>query len=434
MQNGKQIERIAAMEILDSRGNPTIWTEVTLEDGTIGSAASPSGASTGIFEAVELRDEEAGRYQGKGVQKAVQNVNTVITDALLGMDASRQTEIDRVMIACDATENKAKLGANAILSVSLAVAKAAAASVGLPLYQYIGGCGGTALPVPMMNVLNGGVHASNNIDIQEFMIVPMGAGSFHEGLRWCTEVYHVLKKVLSDRGLSAAIGDEGGFAPDLQDNEDALKVLMEAIEKAGFEPGTQFGIALDPASSEWFEADGSYYLPKKQKRMSQDELIHFWENLAASYPILSLEDGLAENDWAGWQALTSALGGKIQLVGDDLFVTNTVRLKQGILKKAANSILIKPNQIGTLTETLEAVRLAQMSGYTSVISHRSGETEDTTIADIAVAMNAGQIKTGAPARSERVAKYNRLLKIEQELGNMAVFPGAEAFAAKRLQS
>lgn len=427
MAEKTSIEFIKAREILDSRGNPTVEAEVTLADGTIGTAAVPSGASTGEFEAVELRDGDKSRYGGKGVINAVNNVNTVIYSALKGMDASDQVGIDHKMIETDGTENKSKLGANAILSVSLACAKAAANSYGMPLYKYVGGCDARTLPVPMMNIMNGGAHASNNVDIQEFMIMPVGAPNFKEALRWCAEVFHSLKKVLSDAGYSTAVGDEGGFAPNLSTDEDALKAIMEAINKAGYKTGEQFMIAMDPASSEWYQKDGSYLLPKKQKKMSADELIDFWGKLADKYPIISLEDGLAEEDWDGWKKLTSALGKKIQLVGDDLFVTNTKRLKKGIELGASNSILIKLNQIGSLTETLEAVKMAQRAGYTTVISHRSGETADTTIADLSVAVNAGQIKTGAPSRSERVSKYNRLLRIEEGLGSSASFDGISAF-------
>ncbi len=417
------IESASAMEILDSRGNPTIETEVTLANGVKGRAAVPSGASTGAFEAVEKRDGDPARYLGKGVLEAVRNVNTVISAKIKGLDALDQVDIDRSMIELDGTEYKSGLGANAILSVSLAAAKAAALSLGLPLYRYIGGVEARNLPVPMMNILNGGAHAGNNIDLQEFMIMPVGAPDFAEALRWCSEVYHSLKKVLSGRGLSTAVGDEGGFAPDLKDDQEALDTIVQAIETAGYEPGTQFRIAIDPAASEWYEKNGVYLLPKKEIQMSTDQLIAYWEMLVSKYPIISIEDGLAEEDWEGWQKLTRKLGGKIQLVGDDLFVTNTRRLKKGIGLGAANSILIKPNQIGTLTETLDAIRAAQRAGYTAVVSHRSGETEDTTIADLAVAVNAGQIKTGAPSRSERVSKYNRLLHIERELGNAAEFRG-----------
>lgn len=427
MCNEFLIDDIKAMEILDSRGNPTVQTTVTLANGVKGSAAVPSGASTGEFEAVELRDGDPKRYQGKGVRKAVENVNTVLARGLKGMDATQQYAIDHAMLKLDGTKNKSMLGANAILSVSLAAAKAAAAAFGMPLYRYIGGCKAYTLPVPMMNILNGGVHASNTVDIQEFLIMPVGAPSFTEGLRWCAEVFHSLKSVLSNRGLSTAVGDEGGFAPDLKDDEEAIKVILEGIEKAGYTPGEQFRIAMDPASSEWYQKDGSYLLTKKQKRMSADELIDFWERLVDKYPIISLEDGLAEEDWEGWKKLTDRLGKKVQLVGDDLFVTNTERLKKGIQMGAANSILIKLNQIGTLTETLDAIATAQRAGYTAVVSHRSGETVDTTIADLAVAVNAGQIKTGAPSRSERVAKYNRLLYIEQELGSAASYQGLSSF-------
>lgn len=421
------IALVRAREILDSRANPTVEAEVILENGTVGTAAVPSGASTGAFEAVELRDNDKARYMGKGVQNAVENINTEIHQSLKGLDVSRQAEIDRIMQALDGTANKARLGANAILAVSLACAKAAAKNYDMPLYKYVGGCDARILPVPMMNILNGGVHASNNVDIQEFMIMPVGAESFAEALRWCAEVFHSLKAVLGGRGFATSVGDEGGFAPNLSDDEEALKVILEAIEKAGYQPGEQFKIAMDPASSEWYQQDGTYLLPKKNKKMTSEELIQYWEALATRYPIVSLEDGLAEEDWNGWKTLTERLGGKIQLVGDDLFVTNTQRLKKGILSGTANSILIKLNQIGTLTETLEAIRTAQRAGYTAVISHRSGETEDTTIADLSVAMNAGQIKTGAPSRSERVAKYNRLLRIERDLGHTANYPGMLAF-------
>jgi len=427
MLNSFAIEQIHAMEILDSRGNPTIQTEVTLANGASGIAAVPSGASTGAFEAIELRDENPKRYLGKGVLKAVENVNTTIFACLLGADAFQQSQLDRLMMELDGTENKSRLGANAILSVSLAAAKAVAKALGIPLYRYIGGCEARTLPVPMMNILNGGAHASNNVDIQEFLIMPVGAPSFSEALRWCAEVFHTLKKVLSDRGLSTAVGDEGGFAPNLKDDEDALRAIVEAIEKAGYTPGSQFKIAMDPASSEWYQKDGSYLLPKKQIKMSAGQLIDFWDNLISKYPIISLEDGLAEEDWNGWQEMTKRLGKKVQLVGDDLFVTNTKRLTKGIDLGVSNSILIKLNQIGTLTETLEAIRTAQLAGYTAVVSHRSGETEDTTIADLSVAVNSGQIKTGAPSRSERVAKYNRLLRIEHELGTEAKYKGLSSF-------
>ena len=421
------IEYIHAREILDSRGNPTLEAEVVVEGGAVGRAAVPSGASTGQFEALELRDGDKSRYNGLGVKKAVENVNTEILEALQGVDALSQREVDVIMKKLDGTPDKSRLGANAMLAVSLAVAKAAAAALDIPLYRWLGGADAHMLPVPMMNILNGGAHASNNIDVQEFMIMPVGAPSFSEALRYCAEVFHALKKVLTARGLSTAVGDEGGFAPNLNDDEDALKAIVEAVEKAGYKSGEQFKIAIDAASSEWYQPDGSYLLPKKQKRMQRDELIGYWGGLAAKYPIISLEDGVAEEDWDGWSQLTKALGKKIQLVGDDLFVTNPERLRRGISAGASNSILIKLNQIGTLTETLEAIRMAQRAGYTCVISHRSGETGDTTIADLAVAINAGQIKTGAPSRSERVEKYNRLLRIEEELGCAAVYPGMGAF-------
>ena len=417
------IDSITASEILDSRGNPTIEAEVVLANGARGVAAVPSGASTGAFEAVELRDGDPKRYMGLGVLRAVQNVNTAIKDRIAGMDALDQNGIDCAMIELDGTENKSSLGANAILSVSLAAAKAASASLGVPLYRYLGGIGARTLPVPMMNILNGGAHAGNNIDTQEFLVMPVGAPNFAEALRWCSEVFHNLKKVLAGRGLSTAVGDEGGFAPDLKDDDEALDAIVLAIEKAGYLPGGQFRIAMDPATSDWRQPDGSYLLPKKQKRMTTAEMVDYWAGLVSKYPILSIEDGLAEDDWEGWNLLTRRLGGKVQLIGDDLFVTNTKRLEKGIRLGVANSILIKPNQIGTLTETIEAIRLAQRAGYTAVVSHRSGETEDTTIADLAVAMNAGQIKTGAPSRSERVSKYNRLLHIERELGNSADYKG-----------
>ncbi len=424
------ITKIHARQILDSRGNPTVEAEVVLEGGAFGVAAVPSGASTGAFEAVELRDNDKSRYLGKGVLQAVANVNTKIAKALVGMDATRQVLLDNAMLELDGTPNKSNLGANAILAVSLAAAKAAAKAHSLPLFSYIGGCNARVLPVPMMNILNGGAHAANNIDIQEFMIMPVGAQTFADALRWGAEVFHSLKKVLSERGLATAVGDEGGFAPNLKDDEDALAAIVEAIEKAGYKPGSDFRIAIDAASSEWIQSDGSYLLPKKQIRMTRDELINFWTRLAGKYPIISLEDGVAEEDWEGWKALTQALGSKVQLVGDDLFVTNTQRLSKGIEQGVGNSILVKLNQIGSLTETLGAVSMAQRAGYTAVISHRSGETEDSTIADLAVATNAGQIKTGAPSRSDRVAKYNRLLRIEEALGNAAEYPGMAAFKVK----
>jgi len=429
MKQYLEIVDVMAREILDSRGNPTVEVEVTLDDGTVGRAAVPSGASTGVYEACELRDGDKGRYLGKGTLKAVDNVNGEIADAVIGFNALDQVSLDRALIDLDGTENKSRLGANAILGVSLAAAKAAAKALGLPLYSYVGGVSARTLPVPMMNILNGGAHATNNVDIQEFMIMPVGAPSFREGLRMCAEVFHTLKTVLKDNGTPAAgVGDEGGYAPNLKKDEDALKVIVEAIEKAGYTPGGDFMIAIDAASSEWYnEETGAYDLPKAKKTMTKQQLVNMWKSFAAKYPIISLEDGMGENDWEGWAMLTKALGGKVQLVGDDLFVTNTARLKAGIERGVGNAILIKVNQIGTLTETLDAIRMANRAGYTAVISHRSGETEDTTIADLAVAMNAGQIKTGAPSRTDRVAKYNQLLRIEEELDDAAVFPGREAF-------
>ncbi|NMB17071.1 MAG: phosphopyruvate hydratase [Firmicutes bacterium] len=414
------IEDIYGREILDSRGNPTVEVEVVLVDGTVGRAAVPSGASTGAFEAVELRDGDEARYNGKGVLKAVTNVNEVIAPEIVGMDATDQLGIDSRMLELDGTDNKKNLGANAILGVSLAVAKAAAASVGLPLYQYIGGANAKVLPVPMMNILNGGEHADNNVDIQEFMVMPVGAGSFRECLQMGAEVFHSLRKVLQKRGLNTAVGDEGGFAPDLQSNEQAIEVILEAIEKAGYRPGEDVGLALDVASTELFK-DGKYVFAGEGIERDTDAMIAFYEELVGKYPIISIEDPLSEDEWEGWHKLTASLGGKVQLVGDDLFVTNTKRLSRGIDMGVANSILIKVNQIGTLTETLDAVEMAKRAGYTSVISHRSGETEDTTIADIAVATNAGQIKTGAPSRTDRVAKYNQLLRIEEELAEYALY-------------
>ncbi|MBQ1351202.1 MAG: phosphopyruvate hydratase [Oscillospiraceae bacterium] len=422
-----EIVDVLAREILDSRGNPTLEAEVYLDDGTVGRAAVPSGASTGIFEACELRDGDKNRYLGKGVSTAVQNVNGEIADALIGSNVLDQTEIDKMLLDLDGTPNKSRLGANAILGVSLACAKAAAESLGTSLYHYLGGVNAKVLPVPMMNILNGGAHASNNVDIQEFMIMPVGAPSFREGLRMCAEVFHALKKVIHTAGGSTAVGDEGGFAPDLKKDEDALKLIVEAIETAGFAPGKDFGIAIDGAVSEWYQEDGTYRLPKAKKIMTRQQMVNMWKQYASKYPILSLEDGMGETDWEGWAMLTKALGGKVQLVGDDLFVTNVSRLKEGIDRKVANSILIKVNQIGTLTETMDAIQMANRAGYTAVISHRSGETEDTTIADLAVALNAGQIKTGAPSRTDRVAKYNQLLRIEEELGAAAQYPGHNAF-------
>ncbi|WP_312562436.1 phosphopyruvate hydratase [Anaerospora sp.] len=420
------ITDIFAREIMDSRGNPTVEVDVVLEDGIVGRAAVPSGASTGMFEAVELRDGDKGRYLGKGVLKAVANVNEIIAPEIVGMEVIDQIGIDRAMIALDGTPNKAKLGANAILGVSMAVAKAAASVLGISLYQYLGGFNAKQLPVPMMNILNGGQHADNNVDIQEFMVMPVGAGSFAEALRMGAEVYHNLKKVLHDRKLATAIGDEGGFAPNLASNEEALQVIMAAIEKAGYKPGEQIALALDVASSEMFK-DGKYHLEGEGLVKTPAEMVEYYAELVAKYPIVSIEDGMAEEDWDGWKLLTDKLGGKIQLVGDDLFVTNTERLSRGIKVGVGNSILVKVNQIGTLTETFDAIEMAKRAGYTAVISHRSGETEDSTIADIAVAVNAGQIKTGAPARTDRVAKYNQLLRIEEELSDMAEYKGRDVF-------
>ncbi len=415
-----------AREILDSRGNPTVEVEVFLEDGTIGHAAVPSGASTGAFEACELRDGDKARYGGKGVLKAVENVNSIIGPAIQGFDATEQAAIDKLMISLDGTDNKSKLGANAILGVSMAVARAAAKSLDLPLYQYLGGFNAKELPVPMMNILNGGAHADNNVDIQEFMIMPVGAESFTEALRSCAEVYHTLKTVLKGKGLSTGVGDEGGFAPNLESNEEALEVICEAIKAAGYEPGKDFKLAIDAASSEFYK-DGKYDLAGEGKIKTAEEMVDFYEYLVGKYPIVSIEDGLAEEDWDGWKVLTDRLGKKVQLVGDDLFVTNSKRLAKGIDMGVANSILVKVNQIGTLTEAFEAMELAKRSGYTCVVSHRSGETEDAIIADVAVAVNAGQIKTGAPARSERVAKYNQLLRIEENLYETAEYKGNDVF-------
>ena len=427
MKKYVEIIDIAAREVLDSRANPTIEVEVILEDGNTGRAIVPSGASTGEFEAVELRDGDKDRYLGKGVLKAVDNVNNIIAPELVGFNVFDQNLIDDVLIDIDGTENKGNLGANAILGVSLAVARAAAASLGLPLYQYIGGVNAKVLPVPMMNILNGGKHADNNVDIQEFMIMPVGAECFKEALRMCVEVYHQLKKTLKAKGYNTAIGDEGGFAPDLKSNEEAIQVIVEAIGAAGYKPGEQVRIAIDTASSELYKDDGKYHLEGEGRVLSSSEMVDFYEDLVNKYPIVSLEDGLAEEDWEGWKQLTERLGSRIQLVGDDLFVTNTERLSKGIKLGVANSILIKLNQIGTLTETMEAIEMAERAGYTAVVSHRSGESEDTTIADLVVAMNAGQIKTGAPARTDRVAKYNQLLRIEEELGDIACYLGMDAF-------
>ena len=420
------VDLVEGREVLDSRGNPTVEVEVGLESGAHGRAIVPSGASTGEHEAVELRDGDD-RYGGKGVRDAVDNVNGEIADAIVGLDALDQRLIDGELIALDGTDNKGRLGANAILGVSLAVAHAAAAELELPLYRYVGGPNAHVLPVPMMNVVNGGVHADNNVDLQEFMVMPVGAPSFSEALRWGVETYHALKALLHERQLSTAVGDEGGFAPDLASNEDAIRILVEAIERAGYTPGEDIAIALDPATSELYE-DGAYHLASEDRVLSPDDMVGFWVDLVDRYPIVSIEDGMAEDDWEGWAALTAALGDRVQLVGDDLFVTNVERLARGIEAGVANSILVKVNQIGTLTETLETVDLATRHAYTSVMSHRSGETEDTTIADLAVATNCGQIKTGAPARSDRVAKYNQLLRIEADLGETAVYRGRAALA------
>ncbi len=420
------IQSIIGREILDSRGNPTVEAVVTLSNGCVGIGAAPSGASTGIFEALELRDGDANRYVGKGVLKAVENINTIIGPSLIGMDSANTSAIDQKLIALDGTNDKSNLGANAILAVSLAAAKAAANALDLPLYRFIGGVNADTLPVPMMNILNGGAHAANNIDIQEFMIMPIGASSFKEGLRWCTEVFHTLAKLLKSKGLSTAVGDEGGFAPNLSSDVEAIELILEAISAAGYTPGTDFALAIDAASSEW-KADSGYLLPKSQKTYTTDELISFWADLCERYPIRSIEDGLDEEDWAGWKKLTDTLGHKVQLVGDDLFVTNTSRLQKGIEEGCGNCILIKLNQIGSLSETLAAINMAHKAGYRAIISHRSGETEDTTIADLAVAVNAGQIKTGAPSRSERVAKYNQLLRIEDQLEGHAKYLGKNCY-------
>lgn len=422
------IESVYAREVLDSRGNPTVEVEVALESGAIGRAIVPSGASTGAFEAVELRDGDKGRYLGKGVQNAVDNVNEIIALEIEGLDAFDQPGIDNLMIELDGTDNKGKLGANAILGVSLAVARAAADELGLPLFQYIGGVNAKQLPVPMMNILNGGEHAANNVDVQEFMILPVGAPSFAEALRMGAEVFHSLKKVLSERGLASGVGDEGGFAPNLDSNREALELIVEAIKDAGLEPGKDIMLGMDVASSEMYNKEtGKYELAGEGKTLTSNEMIDLYEEWVKEFPIITIEDGLDEEDWDGWKILTERLGGKIQLVGDDLFVTNTERLKRGIEKGVGNSILIKVNQIGTLTETLDAIEMAKRAGYTAVISHRSGETEDTTIADIAVAVNAGQIKTGAPSRTDRVAKYNQLLRIEEIVGDSSVYDGLNSF-------
>lgn len=427
-----EIIYVKGREILDSRGNPTVEAEVGLADGTVATGCAPSGASTGEFEALELRDGDKSRYLGKGVLKAVENINTVIADAIVGLDAYNIYAIDKAMIDADGTKGKTKLGANAILAVSIACARAASMSVGVPLYRYLGGMNGNRLPVPMMNILNGGAHATNTVDSQEFMIMPVGAPSFKEALRWCAEVFHALAATLKENGLATSVGDEGGFAPNLANDYEALDYILKSIERAGYKAGTDFMIAMDPAASEWKGSKvGEYILPKSGKKYTSEELVAYWKDLVEKYPIISIEDALDENDWEGWKLLTKELGDKIQLVGDDLFVTNTERLSQGIEAGAANAILIKLNQIGSISETLEAIKMAQKAGYTAVTSHRSGETEDTTIADLAVALNTCQIKTGAPSRSERVAKYNRLLRIEEELGDEAVYPGLKAFNIKK---
>lgn len=427
-----EIEKVVGREIIDSRGNPTVEAEVYLADGTVGRGAAPSGASTGEFEALELRDGNKDRFGGKGVSKAVGNINTTINEALKGIDASDIYAVDGAMLAADGTKDKSNLGANAILAVSIAAVRAAATALQIPLYRLLGGVNGNRLPVPMMNILNGGAHAANTVDVQEFMIMPAGAPSFKEGLRWCTEVFHALAVLLKERGLATSVGDEGGFAPDLGSDEEAIECILEAVEKAGYKPGEDFVLAMDAASSEWKSATkGEYLLPKSGRKFTSAELIGHWKQLCEKYPIYSIEDGLDEEDWEGWQQLTKELGDTVQLVGDDLFVTNTERLSKGIKLGCGNSILIKLNQIGSVSETLEAIKMAHNAGYTAVTSHRSGETEDTTIADLAVALNTCQIKTGAPSRSERVAKYNQLLRIEEQLGNAAVYPGKGAFHISR---
>lgn len=427
-----EIVKVIGREILDSRGNPTVEAEVYLADGTMARGAAPSGASTGEFEALELRDGDKNRYLGKGVQKAVENINSKIAQAVKGLDASDIYAVDAAMIAADGTKDKSNFGANAILAVSIAACRAAANSLGVPLYRLLGGVQGTHLPVPMMNILNGGVHATNSVDVQEFMIMPVGAPSFKEALRWCAEVFHSLQKLLKNENLATSVGDEGGFAPNLSSDEETIETILKAVENAGYKPGKDFKIAMDAASSEWKGSKkGEYKQPKSGKIFTTDELIDHWEKLVDKYPIISIEDGLDEEDWEGWQKMTARLGKKVQLVGDDLFVTNTERLSKGIKLGAGNSILIKLNQIGSVSETLEAIKMAHAAGYTAIASHRSGETADTTIADLAVALNTNQIKTGAPSRSERVEKYNQLLRIEEELGNSAVYPGANAFNVQR---
>lgn len=426
--NYLEIVKVIGREILDSRGNPTVEAEVYLADGTVGRGTAPSGASTGEFEALELRDGDKGRYGGKGVTKAVENINTAINDAVCGLDASDIYAVDKAMIKADGTKDKSKLGANAILAVSIAAARAASISLDIPLYRFLGGISGNRLPVPMMNILNGGAHAANTVDVQEFMIMPVGAPSFKEALRWCAEVFHALAALLKSKGLATSVGDEGGFAPDLTSDEEAIQYILEAVKNAGYEPGKDFMIAMDAASSEWKGSKkGEYVLPKAGTKFTSAELIEHWKKLVEKYPIISIEDALDEEDWEGWQLLTKELGGKVQLVGDDLFVTNTERLAKGISLGCGNSILIKLNQIGSVSETLEAIKMAHKAGYTAISSHRSGETADTTIADLAVALNTCQIKTGAPSRSERVAKYNQLLRIEEELGESAVYPQMGAF-------
>lgn len=427
-----QIEKVIGREIMDSRGNPTVEAEVYLIDGTVGRGTAPSGASTGEFEALELRDRDKNRYLGKGVLKAVENINTVINDTICGMDASDIYAIDKAMIEADGTKDKSRLGANAILAVSIACCRAAATALEIPLYRFLGGVSGNRLPVPMMNILNGGAHAANTVDVQEFMIMPAGAESFREALRWCAEVFHALAALLKSKGLATSVGDEGGFAPDLASDEEAIQYILEAVKNAGYEPGKDFMIAMDAASSEWKGSKkGEYVLPKAGTKYTSAELIAHWKALVEKYPIISIEDALDEEDWEGWQELTKELGDKVQLVGDDLFVTNTERLQKGIELGCGNAILIKLNQIGSVSETLEAIKMAHKAGYTAISSHRSGETEDTTISDLAVALNTCQIKTGAPSRTERVAKYNQLLRIEEQLGDAAVYPGIKAFNVKR---
>ena len=431
--NYLEIEKVIGREILDSRGNPTVEAEVYLIDGTVGRGTAPSGASTGEFEALELRDGDKSRYLGKGVTKAVENINTIINEILAGMDASDIYAVDKAMIDADGTKDKSKLGANAILAVSIAAARAASIAQNIPLYRFLGGISGNRLPVPMMNILNGGAHATNTVDTQEFMIMPVGAPTFKEALRWCAEVFHNLEKILKAKGLATSVGDEGGFAPNLSSDDETIETILEAVKAAGYEPGKDFMIAMDAASSEWKSEKGKgfYHQPKSGRDFTSDELIQHWADLVEKYPIISIEDALDEEDWEGWQKLTAKLGGKVQLVGDDLFVTNTERLAKGIGLGAGNAILIKLNQIGSVSETLEAIKMAHNAGYTAISSHRSGETADTTIADLAVALNTCQIKTGAPSRSERVAKYNQLLRIEEELGASAVYPGMDAFHVSR---